>query len=303
MMFFNGSGAGASPPDPVLAPLSTLEAGELVELAKRAASERGLRMTYDGDGALVTDDGLVAGLTNLARTVSGHRRRRWREIVGSHFDQVAGSVRAGPPLPPVDPAKEVYLRLVSARSLPPDWGASLPEFVPGVVRVPATYADGAVAMHLDPDQLGLTAAEAVEAGLTNLRALTDEVDRVHHEGAEIAALSGSMFTASRALVLDTVLRESLHVENPSYGVLVAMPTRDLLLVHVIEDHGIVPAMDLMATIAARYYAEHPGPVSPHVYYVGDGEWQQATTHVDGSVRVDLTGRMLEAVRRLGIPES
>jgi hypothetical protein len=299
IMFFKGPEAGTSPPDPVLTPLSMIEAEHLVRLAERAASERGMPMTYDGDGALVTGTGLVAGLTNLARTVSGHRRRRWREIVGAHFDQVAGSLRDGPPLPPADPAAEVYLRLVSARALPPDWSGSLPEFVPGVLTVPATYADGAVAMHLEPDSLGLSGVEAVEAGIANLRALTDEVEQVEHDGAQVAALSGSMFTASRALVLDTVLRESLHVENPSYGVLVAMPTRDLLMVHIVQDDRMVPAMDLMATIATRYYVEHPGPVSPHVYYVTDGEWQQATAHVDGAVRVDVNGRMLETVRRLG----
>ena len=58
-------------PDPVLAPLTVTEAADLVRLAERAASERGLEARYDGDGALVTEDGMVAGLTNLARAVSG----------------------------------------------------------------------------------------------------------------------------------------------------------------------------------------------------------------------------------------
>jgi hypothetical protein len=298
-MFFKGPEAGMSPLDPVLAPLSMVEAEHLIHLAESAASERGMRVTYDGDGALVTDAGLVAGLSNLARMVAGQRPRRWRQIVGAHFDQVAGSLRDGPPALPADPAAEVYLRLVSALAVPAGWGTSLPEFVPGVVTVPSTYADGAAAMYFDPEQLGLSGAEATEAGLANLRALTDDVDHVRHEDAEVAAVSGSMFTASRALVLDTVLRESLHVENPAYGVLAAMPNRDLLLVHVIEGDSIVPAMNLMATIATQYYAENPGPVTPHVYYVADGSWQQATTHADGYVRVDIRGRMLETVRRLG----
>ena len=54
-------------------------------------------------------------------------------------------------------------------------------------------------------------------------------------------LTGGMFTASRALVLDTVLRESLRVENPPFGCLVAMPARDMLLIHVVRDQTVVSA--------------------------------------------------------------
>ena len=66
-----GGGEPPAQPDPVLAPLTVTEAADLVRLAERAASERGLEARYDGDGALVTEDGMVAGLTNLARAVSG----------------------------------------------------------------------------------------------------------------------------------------------------------------------------------------------------------------------------------------
>jgi hypothetical protein len=43
--------AQPGPPDAVLAPLSVAEAADLVRLAEHAASERGLRARYDGDGA------------------------------------------------------------------------------------------------------------------------------------------------------------------------------------------------------------------------------------------------------------
>ena len=84
------------------------------------------------------------------------------------------------------------------------------------------------------------------------------MEYLRHDGAEVAAISGTLFTASRALVLDTVLRETLRVENPSYGVLVAAPVRDLLLVHVLQDRRVVPAMDLMVTVATQSFREQPG---------------------------------------------
>ncbi|MDX6281285.1 MAG: hypothetical protein QOH03_2356, partial [Kribbellaceae bacterium] len=92
--------------------------------------------------------------------------------------------------------------------------------------------------------------------------------------------SGSNFAASRALVLDTVLRESLHVENPPYGVLAAMPVRDLLLVHVITDLSVLRALGMMLNLAGRSHATDPGPLSPWVYLVGPTGWQPATRTAD-----------------------
>jgi hypothetical protein len=305
MMIFRSSGsterAASNELDPALAPLSAAEAAHLIRLATEAAAERGLEVTYDGAGALVTKAGAIAGLTNLARTASGQRRHHWRQLVGAHFDQIAGMVRSGAPAPPADPVNELYLRLIPGEALPAVWTELTPEFVPGLLTVPATHSAGAVTMHLDPQDFGLTRAAATEAGLANLRRLTDKVEYVRDEGAELAVLSGSTFTASRALVLDTVLRESLHVENPPHGVLVAMPVRDLLLVHVISGDSLIPSLSLMLTIAHRTYAEEPGPLVPWVYLVTEDGWHSATTQTDDWFQIRLSRDMLALAQRLCRP--
>jgi uncharacterized protein YtpQ (UPF0354 family) len=176
----------------------------------------------------------------------------------------------------------------------------MPEFVPGVLTVPATYAGRAVAMHFNLDNLGMTQEQATRIGLANLRRLNDEVEHVQYDGAEIAALTGGMFTASRALVLDTVLRESLKVENPPFGCLVAMPARDLLLVHVLRDQTVGTALTMLVALATTLFQSRPGPVSPHVYYVTDNEWQQVTDHSTGEVRVQAVGSLCEAMQSLGV---
>src|SRR5262249_49385472 len=102
-----------------------------------------------------------------------------------------------------------------------------------------------------------------------------------------------------ALVLDTVLRESLQVENPEFGCLVAMPTRDLLLVHVLRDETAITALDMLIRIATTTYGDQPGPVTPHVYHVADNSWQQVTDHSTGVVRIQTTGQLQEAMERLG----
>lgn len=267
--------------DDTLAPLTPPEAAHLVRLAEAAAAERGLAAEYDGRGAMVLESGLVAGLTNLARIAFGHRRQLWPQLVGAHFDQLAAGLRQGPPPPPADPARELFLRLVPTLALPPGWGGDAPEFVPGLLAVPATRADGVVSMHLQPESFGLSWAQATELGLANLRSLADNVDYAEYGGARVAVLSGSSFTASRALVLETVLRETLDVERPEHGVLVAMPVRDLLLVHVIADDSVVAALCLMLSAAARSYAEEPGPLDPWVYLVTEDGWHRATEQVHG----------------------
>jgi len=295
-------------PDPVLTPLTVTQAARLVRLAEDAAAKRGLPMQYDGAGALVpvgsdgvpVPGGVFAGLANLARAVAGIPRQRWRSAVAAHFDQMA-AYPDGPPPVPDDPENELYLRLVCARTIEPSWAQRVPEFVPDVLTVPATYAGRAVAMHFDVDSLGVTWEEATRMGLANLRRLRDTVARVQHNGAEVVSLTGSMFTASRALVLDTVLRESLQVENPGLGSLVAMPARDMLLVHVLRDGTVITALDLMVTIATRMFGSRPGPVSPHVYYVADHGWQQVTDRsTGGAIRAQVSGPLLGAAQHLGV---
>ncbi len=291
-------------PDPVLTPLTRTQAARLVRLAESAVRERGLSMQYDGAGALVRvgSDGLpvendmVAGLANLARTVATLPRQQWRSAVAAHFDQMSPDV---PPIPD-DLESELYLRLVSAATINPAWAEQVPEFVPGVLTVPATYTGRAVAMHFNTDRLGVSAAEAARMGVANLRRLQDDVERIEYEGAEIAAVTGSMFTASRALVLDTVLRESLQVENPPFGCLVAMPDRDMLLVHVLRDETVVTVLEMLARIVPTLFGSRPGPVSPHVYYVRDHEWQQVTDHSTGEVRVQTVGALFDVMQSLGV---
>lgn len=294
-------------PHPELAPLTLTQADRLVRLAEAAVAERGMQMRYDGAAALLSvgddgspvGDGPSAGLVNLARTVGGLPRQLWRDAVTAHFDQMLPPGER--PRIPEDLEGELYLRLVSASAIEPGWRDRVPEFVPGVLTAPATYTGRAVAMHFDIDSLGVPWAELSRMGLANLRRLEDKVELVQQpggDGAEVAMLTGGMFTASRALVLDTVLRESLRVENPPFGCLVAMPARDMLLIHTVRDHTVVSAFGMLARLANCFFADSPGPLSPHVYYVMENEWQQVTDYSAGTAQLQAGGRFSETLRRL-----
>lgn len=304
----NDTRGDGSRPDPVLSPLTVAQAERLVRLAEAAAAERGHPMKYDGAGALVpvADDGalvtggMFAGLANLARSVAAVPRQRWRATVASHFAQMTAEA---PPDLPADLENELYLRLVCAATIQPRLREQVPEFVPGVLTVPASYVERSVAMHFEASHPELGRDELTRIGLANLRRLRDTVELVEFDGAQVAVLGDSMFTASRALVLDTVLRESLKVENPSFGVLAAMPVRDMLLVHVLRDQTMVAALDLMVSAATHAFSSEPGPVSPHVYYVAGDRWHQVTDHSSGEVRVQVDGALRDVARRLGVLDS
>lgn len=311
-----GSNIDKDQPHPVLIPLTMTQADRLVRLAEAAVAERGFSMRYDGTGALIAvgnDNDPVgaapsAGLANLARTVSGLPRQQWRSAVAAHFDQMLPPGER--PMVPEDLENELYLRLVCAATIERSWTDRVPEFVPGVVTAPATYTGRAVAMHFDIDSLGVPWEEITRMGLANLRRLKDDVELVRDpggDGAEVAMLTGGMFTASRALVLDTVLRESLRVENPPFGCLVAMPARDMLLIHVMRDHTVISAFGMLLNLANCFFADSPGPVSPHVYYVTGNEWQQVTDYSTGKAQLLAGGRFSDALHRLdrepsGLPQ-
>lgn len=297
-----------SQPHPVLMPLTTSQAERLVRLSEEAVAKRGFTMRYDGAGALVpvgsdgapVRDGASAGLGNLSRTVADLPRQRWHSAVAAHFDQLTSP--DGPPPIPDDLENELYLRLVCAATIDPEMSEGVPEFAPGVLTVPATYVGRGVAMHFNIESLGLPREEATRMGLANLRSLRDEVDTVRFEGAEFTLLTGSMFTASRALVFDTVLRESLKVENPPFGCLVAMPARDMLFVHVLRDQTILKALQFLITTASSMFSTRPGAVSPHVYYVTEHEWHQVTDYSTGELHLRTIGQLEDAVQRLGVSE-
>ncbi|GAB2676811.1 DUF1444 domain-containing protein [Kribbella swartbergensis] len=269
-------------PDPVLIPLTQPQAARLVRLGLTAATRLGLDVTYQGGAALVpadpAADGPFLGLSNLARAVSQHEEHRWPAMVEEHFVQLLHRLRKGPPLPPTDPERELIQRLVPRHALPADWTADRADFLPGLLSIPATAQEGVVTMYLDPSDFGLTWSDAERFGLANLRRLTDHVEYVEHDDTRIALITGSIFAASRALVLDTVLRESLHTDLPPYGVLAAVPSRDLLLVHVIRDLSVIPALGMMLNLASRSHTHDPGPLSPDVHLVTPTlTWHPATT--------------------------
>ncbi|NIK54530.1 hypothetical protein [Kribbella shirazensis] len=289
-------------PDPVLTPLSRRQADRLVHLALRAATDLGLTVTYQGGAALVpadpSADRPVLGLSNLARIIARFEEDRWPSLIEEHFTGMLAQLSQGPPPPPADPERELIQRLVPRDALPSSWTSDRPDFLPGLISVPSAETDGVVTMYFEPADLGLTWSDAERFGLANLRRLKDQVEYVDHDDLRITFVSGTGYAASRALVLDTVLRETLQVEHPPYGVLAALPARDTLILHVIEDLSVLPALGVLLNVAARCYSRDPGPLSPEVHLVTPGlTWHPATTELPDHAPLRLSPE-LESLTKL-----
>jgi hypothetical protein len=300
-------GNNSDRPDPTLSPLSRRQAAQLVHLALSTTARLGLDLAYQGGAALVpadrTADNPVLGLSNLARIVAQFDEDSWPVLVEEHFDQLLEQLRQGPPTPPTDPERDLIQRLVPRDALPPSWTADRPDFLPGLLSVPSTTDDGIVTMFLEPADMGLTWTDAERFGLANLRGLTDHVEHVEHEDLQVDFVTGTPFAASRALVLDTVLRESLHVEHAPYGVLAAVPARDTLILHVIQDLSVIPALGLLLNVAARCHAHDPGPLSPEVFMVTpDFRWLPATTISPDYTPLRLSSELESLTRVLATSE-
>lgn len=131
-------------------------------------------------------------------------------------------------------------------------------------------------------------------GLGNLRALEHEqVETVPAQGGGTfsALLGDSVYTASKALLLPGIATE-LTGKQPRHdlGWLMSIPNRHQLVWHVIEDDGVLGALDGMVRFTAMGYSDAPGPVSPHVYWWNGTGYEQLTqlSEEDGSLSIHVS---------------
>lgn len=297
-------------PDPVLPALSRDDAAALVALTRRTFAEHGRETVPDGEGVLV-GDGIVHGLGNLAAVVAQLPRRQWAAAVERHVSTMIEAHATAEPTT-LEEARPLLLpRLRPIASLDVRRPAYAPEPLPGVLAVAALDYPTHVSELLSDERLdGLGGWHAVrDIALDNLRRLPaphhDVLDSDPSRSDAVVHLlaADDFFGASRVLLLDEVLA-GIGIERPRHGVLLAVPNRHLLAVHVLGGLGVVTALQALTNLAAGEHDARPGPVSPHVYYrAADGRAEQVThPDPDGRVGVHVRGLLAEAFAALGLVE-
>ncbi|MCL2454828.1 MAG: hypothetical protein FWD18_05940 [Micrococcales bacterium] len=167
------------------------------------------------------------------------------------------------------PTPRLVARLVADRRLPGVPASDGPGdlLAPGLRQVAVLAGDTGVSAPVDPAAHG-GEERCVRAALDGLRALPRPRHQTLTAGrAEVETfVSEDVFGASRLLMLDELMAETMLVERPSHGMLVIVPNRHMLGVHVLESVLAIPsALRLLGDLAL---AEHriAGPLSPWVYF-------------------------------------
>ena len=253
--------------DPQLPGLSTTDTRWLLQQAQRVLADLGHESTVLDGVALTLDDDRVMGLDNLARTLAHLPRKRWKRAVR---EQLTTLVRFDP-RQPVEGA-ELRLKLWPRERAEQMLEYDAMEPLPGVVAVLAAHRDGMTAEFGKLDMVG-DRDTAYDTALANLASLPlprhsrRRIDkRVPTSWVEFLD-STDPFGAARVLVLPEMIRRVLRTDFPRQGVLVAVPTKRELWIHVPVDESVAQTAMTMSWLSFRTWATEPYPISPDVYLV------------------------------------
>lgn len=228
------------------------------------------------DARLVTGDafelttGQTIGLVNLARTIHGLPRKTWPRAVREHLTTMVGTDMTRSPAP-----DQLRPKLQNADMLPTGPMAYEPlEPLPGVLAVLSAQWDGATAVYGTLDQIGMPRDEAYDIALSNLAGLplprwTRRRADKRVAGSWVEFLdSPDPCGAARVLLLPEMFRRVLKQPFPASGVLVAVPTKHELWIHVPTDPDTTIATALrLVVLAMETFCSDPHPVSPDIFLV------------------------------------
>jgi hypothetical protein len=284
-------------------PLRQDQAQRLRALVRETFAEHGLEVVIQPDH-LIDAEGRRLGLWNLAALCNDVPESEWPAVVQAHVATL------------VDPEdlesltedhllECTHLRLVERAAVPgPDWHP----------RATALGDSLLVLLSVDrPDSVSTPREDYWEergglerwraTGRANLLAVALSDDLVHKRlapddgsGAFHVVAGDSFFTASTALELDTVVRRFSPGPESPYGVLVAVPFRHQVAWRVLDGtQDSAVALTHLLRFALTGFAEAPGPLSPHVYWVCDNVWHQVSRVVDGQPTLEITEDLAAAL--------
>lgn len=297
----DGPGGGGEK-DPYLPFLSRARADLIRTLFREAMAERG-RETMISGGHIEGDGPTYFGLWNVAVACHEDPRgpRAWPKVVARHADIVAAaaSTNIDAELAGYTPGQlpgRVFAHIVPERTM----GAARPlpryarTIAPGLAEMLVLDQPRTVAYLGDAHVERLGGLAAVRAAaLASLRALPPVT--VHHAGQPGSGhcdfiLNESAYTADRLLVLPHMLAQLHGDATAPHGVLTCMPTRQMVMFHVIRDlDTLLPSLELMARMGYARFGEGRHRLSPDVFWRRDRVWQQLTYGGSGAkltVRVE-----------------
>lgn len=272
--------------DPHLPMLTFPQAEHLRNLtADHFLARLGIPPRLEGD-AVVPADGRRYPLSNLAHQCRGVSDAHWPDLVQRHFTALDDASRGDES--PAELLAGAYLRLLPADAFPGDAADSFRYTRPvadGLLLALALDTPGSVRILDDHDVARAGLDRLWAAGHENLiRELVEHEEVTGPQGARLWSVYGdSPFVASKALVLPELARATTGNDLPDAGALVALPGRNLLAFHPIEDGTVVDAVNDLSAYALGAYEDGPGALSPRLYWWYQGQLTSLTV-IDDETR-------------------
>ncbi|MGV9827739.1 hypothetical protein [Gordonia sp. NPDC003429] len=283
---------GGHEPDALFPAMSAADVAWIRSQAQLALAHNGVEVVVADNGAdLLAVDGSRITIDNAVTKCRTSARADWPAIVEQHFGAMA---RAQHQTPVADLTAEQLSAQIRTRLLPVDalqmggidmsgYARPIADDLAAVLCVDypetVTYLDSARALALDLPAL-------FAAGQRNTDAeQIDEISTVG-DGSVTMVIGESVFTASKALNMAT-LTARVFARDAPYGVVFAVPDRNILLAHVIESSSVIESIAQMARLAAEAYSDAAWSISPNVYHwYGDTITRiSATDIVDKTIEI------------------
>ena len=297
--------APAAAPDAHLPVLDHYSADVLRRLVETVLEERGERRLSMVRGDSFTDaSGRRHHLGDLAAACAALDMSVWKSVITEHL-AVSASPVSPESLSHQDFRDGLRVRLTSRDHLAPSVAHLAPDLLPGVAQELVLHAPGLLHTVTEAELAPHgTYDEMVAVALEHTRAMVEHVQGItlpEHGPDRVTVVVGpEHFTATLATVLPQVLHHATDEADWGHGVFVAIPTRAKLLYRVVDAGDAIGSLVRLHKMAQQAFDSEPGPVSPHVWWVHQDRWHQATgPDESGAPAILLRGELEKEFARAG----
>lgn len=254
-----------------------------LRLIEHYFASKHIKVAIDGDEGIIKPSldaipySSTLGLQNLAQICQRADRDAWHDLISAHFDSIFEAEGDDNALTvAMDDFASIRGRL-RARIYPVDVVNHATEVVhrsgpEGTLEVLAIDLPTSVRTVSESEikTWGVDASDLFLIGRRNLRSMGSLSSNVIQleKGIVVTVYTGDAFyTASHVLLLDDYLPQ----ECP-HGVLVAVPKRDVMMIHPVRSVGAMEAAVGMLQVVIAMHHDGPGSISPFLYWYIDSEF-------------------------------
>jgi hypothetical protein len=278
-------------------------AAEFRSLVRQAFADRQIAVSVHADH-VADPAGRQYGLANLSAVCRNNEggTQNWPEIISRFVASATASAGQPNELEHWSAAEilaSTYCRVMPAADVHATmtYGSVV---APGLVQVFNLDLPETVRFFTDENVARCGVPALMEAGMQNLSSVhVDERRTLGNSDSKIEILWGeSYFIASLILILDEVLARYGHRLDPEVGAFVAVPTRDLLAYHVLQDANVVHSLQRLAHLCVAEYSDGPGQLSPSVYWWRPGVIERVSALTDDGLEIEVGADLAQVLNRL-----